>query len=265
MSKIEFEPTNNKVGCFIYTNLQEVKENEILEIKKLLNKYGVLFFKNQSLSPEQYINFSSNFGVPAKYPMLKPHNDFKDIYVIERKKTDTGKSFGEGPHTDSSYLANPPRFTFLQAIDVPEEGKGNTLFYNQFLAYEALPKEIKQKIENLKGVFSSQGKIAQTRKLRMADHGTSGTKEIKSEHKLVQSINGRKTIYCSPGHVVGIVDLNNEQDELINFLSSHQIKENFSYSFSWTKGDIALWSNRSMLHAATAFSGNRKMYRITIQ
>ena len=265
MSKIEFEPTNNKVGCFIYTNLQEVKENEILEIKKLLDKYGVLFFKNQSLSPEQYINFSSNFGVPAKYPMLKPHNDFKDIYVIERKKTDTGKSFGEGPHTDSSYLANPPRFTFLQAIDVPEEGKGNTLFYNQFLAYEALPKEIKQKIENLKGVFSSQGKIAQTRKLRMADHGTSGTKEIKSEHKLVQSINGRKTIYCSPGHVVGIVDLNNEQDELINFLSSHQIKENFSYSFSWTKGDIALWSNRSMLHAATAFSGNRKMYRITIQ
>ena len=265
MSKIEFEPTNNKVGCFIFTNLQEIKVDQILEIKKLLNKYGVLFFKNQSLTPEQYINFSSNFGIPAKYPMLKPHNDFKDIYVIERKKTDTGKSFGEGPHTDSSYLENPPRFTFLQAIDVPEEGKGNTLFYNQFLAYEALPKEIKQKIENLKGVFSSQGKIAQTRELRMADHGTSGTKEIKSEHNLVQSINGKKTIYCSPGHVVGIVDLNNEQEELINFLSSHQIKENFSYSFSWKKGDIALWSNRSMLHAATAFSGNRKMYRITIQ
>ena len=56
---------------------------------------------------------------------------------------------------------------------MPEEGKGNTLFYNQFLAYEALPKDIKEKIENLKGVFSSQGKIAQTRELRMADHGTS--------------------------------------------------------------------------------------------
>ena len=265
MSKIEFEPTDKKVGCFIYTNLKEVKKEQIDEIKKLLNKYGVLFFKNQSLSPEEYINFSSNFGTPAKYPMLKPHKDFKDIYVIERKKTDTGKSFGEGPHTDSSYLVNPPRFTFLQAIDVPEEGKGNTLFYNQFLAYEALPEEIKQKIENLKGIFSSQGKIAQTRELRMADHGTSGTKEIKSEHKLVQSIDGRKTIYCSPGHVVGIVNLNSEQEKLISFLSSHQVKENFSYSFSWKKGDIALWSNRSMLHAATAFNGDRKMFRITVQ
>ena len=265
MSKIEFEPTDKKVGCFIYTNLKEVKKEQIDEIKKLLNKYGVLFFKNQSLSPEEYINFSSNFGTPAKYPMLKPHKDFKDIYVIERKKTDTGKSFGEGPHTDSSYLVNPPRFTFLQAIDVPEEGKGNTLFYNQFLAYEALQDNMKKKIENLKGVFSSQGKIAQTRELRMADHGTSGTKEIKSEHKLVQSINGRKTIYCSPGHVVGIVNLNSEQEDLINFLSSHQIKESFSFSFSWKKGDIAIWSNRSMLHAATAFNGNRKMFRITIQ
>ena len=266
MSKIEFEPTDKKVGCFIYTNLKEVKKEQIDEIKKLLNKYGVLFFKNQSLSPEEYINFSSNFGTPAKYPMLKPHKDFKDIYVIERKKTDTGKSFGEGPHTDSSYLESPPRFTFLQAVEVPEEdGKGNTLFYNQFLAYEALPEEIKQKIENLKGIFSSQGKIAQTRKLRMADHGTSETKEIKSEHKLVQSIDGRKTIYCSPGHVVGIVNSNSEQEDLINFLSTHQIKEAFSYSFGWKKGDIALWSNRSMLHAATAFNGDRKMFRITVQ
>ena len=265
MSKIEFKPTDNNVGCFIYTNLKEVKKDQIDEIKKLLNKYGVLFFKNQSLNPEQYVNFSSNFGTPAKYPMLKPHRDFKDIYVIERKKTDTGKSFGEGPHTDSSYLENPPKFTFLQAIHVPEEGKGNTLFYNQFLAYEALPREIKGKIENLKGVFSSQGKIAQTRKLRMADHGTSGTKEIRSEHNLVQSIDGRKTIYCSPGHIVGIVNLRSKQEEFINFLSSHQIKENFSYSFSWKKGDIALWSNRSMLHAATAFNGDRKMFRITIQ
>ena len=265
MTKIKFEATYNKVGCFIYTDLRTITKEQIDEIKNLLNNYGVLFFKNQNLNPKEYINFSYNFGTPAEYPMLKPHKDFKDIYVIERKKTDIGKSFGEGPHTDSSYLENPPRFTFLQAIEVPEEGKGNTLFYNQFLAYEALPKDIKDKIKNLKGVFSSQGKIAQTRKLRMADHGTSDTKEIRSEHKLVQSIDGRKTIYCSPGHVVGIVDLTSEQQELISFLSTHQIKKDFSFSFGWKKGDIALWSNRSMLHAATTFNGERKMFRITIQ
>ena len=265
MTKIKFEPTTNNVGCYVFTDLKSLDKTQLGEIKDSLNKFGVLFFKNQNLNPSEYIKFSSFFGTPAKYPMLKPHKDYKDIYVIERKKTDLGKSFGEGPHTDSSYLNSPPRYTFLQAINVPEVGKGNTMFYNQFLAYEALPKDMKNKIQDLRGVFSSQGKIAQTRVLREAEHGTSGIKEIKSKHKLVQSIDGRKTIYSSPGHIVGITDFHSNQEELINFLSTHQTKKKFSYSFAWSKGDIAVWSNRCMLHAATAFNGDRKMFRITIQ
>ena len=61
MSKIKFEITNNKVGCFIYSDLKTVKKNQIDEIKNLLNNYGVLFFKNQNLSPSEYIDFSTNF------------------------------------------------------------------------------------------------------------------------------------------------------------------------------------------------------------
>jgi len=265
MNKLSIELSENNVGCYVNTNLKNIDKEQTLEIKKLLNKHGVLFFKDQNLSPEEYISFASHFGKPAEYPMLKPHKDFKDIYVIERKKSDKGIGFGVGAHTDSSYMNNPPRFTFLQAIQVPEEGKGNTLFYNQFLAYEALPNEIKNKIKNLKGIFSSQGKIARTRVQREVEHGTNNTKEIRSEHKLVQSIDDRKAIYCSPGHIVGIANQNSDQKELIDFLTAHQTNKNFSFSFAWKKGDIAVWSNRSMLHAATAYNGDRKMFRITIQ
>ena len=265
MNKLSLKLSENNVGCYVNTDLKNINREQTQEIKKLLDKHGVLFFKDQNLSPEEYISFASHFGKPAKYPMLKPHKDFKDIYVIERKKTDTGMSFGEGPHTDSSYLSKPPSYTMLQAINVPKEGQGNTLFYNQFLAYDALPENIKYKIENLKGIFSSKGKIAQTRVLREAEHGTSDTKEIKSEHRLVQSIEGRKTIYCSPGHIVGFANENSDQKELIDFLTSHQTKKDFSFSFSWRKGDIAIWANKSILHAATAFNGDRKMFRITIQ
>ena len=265
MNKLTIELSENNVGCYVNTNLKNINEEQTLEIKKLLNKHGVLFFKDQNLSPEEYISFASHFGKPAEYPMLKPHKDFKDIYVIERKKTDTGMNFGEGPHTDSSYLSNPPSYTMLQAINVPEEGKGNTLFYNQLLAYDALPDEVKNKIENLKGVFSSQGKIAQTRVLREAEHGTANTKEIKSEHNLIQSIDGRKAIYCSPGHIIGISNQNSDQKQLIDFLTAHQTKKDFSFSFSWRKGHIAIWHNKLILHAATAYNGDRKMFRITIQ
>ena len=117
MDKIKAIPTTNNVGCYISLDLRKVSREQFQEIKSLLDKYGVLFFKEQQLSPEQYIDFTSKFGKPAEYPMLKPHFKFKNIYVIERKKTDIGKSFGEGYHTDSQYLENPPRYTFLQAIN----------------------------------------------------------------------------------------------------------------------------------------------------
>ncbi len=265
MNKFEFRPTINNVGCFVKVDLKLINNSQIKIIQNLLDKFGVLFFKNQNLSPKEYLDFSSNFGAPAKYPMLKPHKDFKDIYVIERKKEDNGKSFGEGYHTDSQYLEKPPRYTLLQAINVPNEGQGNTLFANQFLAYEALPNKLKNKIEKIKGIFSSKGKIASTRVLREKEHGTSDVKEIRSTHSIVQTINGRKTIYCSPGHLIELLNCETDQKKLINFLLSHQTKPEFTFSFSWTPGDIALWSNRCMLHAATAFNGDRKMFRITIQ
>ena len=116
---------------------------------------------------------------------------------------------------------------------MPEEGKGNTLFFNQFLAYKSLPKNIKEKIENLKGIFSSKGKIAKTRLLRESEHGTSDIKEIKSEHNLVQNMTV-KAIYCSFGHVVGIKNLKSVK-KINYFLSSHQTKKSFSYSFGWKK------------------------------
>ena len=62
MTKIKFKPTNNRVGCFIYADLKTIEKDHIDEIKNLLDRYGVLFFKNQNLSPKEYINFSSNFG-----------------------------------------------------------------------------------------------------------------------------------------------------------------------------------------------------------
>ena len=99
----------------------------------------------------------------------------------------------------------------------------DTLFYNQFLAYEALPNEIKNKIENLEGVFSSQGKIARTRVQREVEHGTNNTKEIRSKHKLVQSIDDRKAIYCSPGHIVGIANQNSDQKSKIENLKWKRI------------------------------------------
>jgi len=154
----------------------------------------------------------------------------------------------------------------LLARLVPPRGQGNTEFASQYLAYEKLPEDYKKKIENLKGIFSSSGKISITRLDREKEKGTGKAKDFEAVHPIVKTINGQKTIYCSPGHVVGFKDLDgNEAEKLQNFLFNHQVKEEYNYSFEWGKNDLVCWDNRSILHKANSFNGDRIMHRITIQ
>ena len=90
-------------------------------------------------------------------------------------------------------------------------------------------------------------------------------KELKSKHKIIKKINNKFAIYCSPGHFVGFDPSSTEEIKLKKYLFNHQMKKNFQYSLEWNKNQLAIWDNRSMLHQATRFKGNRIMHRITIQ
>ena len=89
--------------------------------------------------------------------------------------------------------------------------------------------------------------------------------ELISKHKIIKKINRKLSIFCSPGHFIGFNNLNKkEETKLKNFLFKHQIKKKFQYSLEWEKNQLAIWDNRSMLHQATPFRGDRIMHRITI-
>ena len=150
----------------------------------------------------------------------------------------------------------------LLSKKVPRPGKANTEFSSQYLAYKKLPNKYKFKLNKLTGIFSSNGPIAVTTVERTKEKGKLN-KELKVKHKLIKSINGNKTIYCSPGHLIGFTG-KDENENLKKFLIKHQIKKQFQYSLKWQKNQVAIWDNRSMLHQATPFKGNRIMHRITI-
>ena len=264
---MKIKPCKNKIGAELILDVSKFTKENINDIKKALNDYGVIYFRNQNLNSKEYVLFAEQFGQLAHYPMLKGLNkDFPKITVVERKMSDKGPCFGEQFHTDSSYTKNPPRFTMLMAKIVPERGKGNTEFASQYLAYDRLPENLKERIENIEGIFSSSGPISITRVDREKEKGTGKSKDFLSTHKIVKKIGEKKTIYCSPGHVIGFKGLSkNENEKLKNFLFKHQVKKEFIYSFEWEIGTLAIWDNRSMLHQATPFNGNRVMHRITIQ
>jgi len=147
---------------------------------------------------------------------------------------------------------------------VPRKGKANTEFSSQYLAYENLPHNIKKKLKNLKAIYSSEGPISVTTQERAKEKGKEKN-ELISRHKIIKKINRKLSIFCSPGHFIGFNKLNKiEGTKLKKFLFKHQIKKKFQCSLEWEKNQLAIWDNRSMLHQATPFKGNRIMHRITI-
>ena len=147
---------------------------------------------------------------------------------------------------------------------MPKKGKANTEFCSQYLAYKELPNPIKKKFKNIKGKYSSEGPISVTTKERVKEKGKN-IKELKSSHKIIRKISTNYSIYCSPGHFVGFSSKIKNQEKFKKFLFNHQIKKKFQFSLPWEKNQLAIWDNRSMLHQATPFKGNRIMHRITIK
>ena len=207
MNNLSIKPGTNNVGAYINDiDLKKLDQNKINEIKNTLNQFGVIFIKEQNLDSESYQNFARSIGQPVVYPRLKGLNEkYPFINVIERKPNDKNLSFGSSwLHQDTSYLGDDrPRYTMLMGIEIPT-GQGNTIFSSGFNAYEKLPEEIKNQIKDATGVFSSAGKISITRLEREKEMGIKSSKSMEAEHPIVQTVNGKKTLYVSPGHLMRI-------------------------------------------------------------
>ena len=270
MNNISVIPGKNNVGAYIENvNLKDIDQNQTNKIKNTLSKFGVIFIKKQNLDSESYQNFAKSIGQPVIYPRLKGlDKKYPFINVIERKPNDKNLSFGSSwLHQDTSYLGGDrPRYTMLMGVEIPN-GQGNTIFSSGFNAYEKLPNEIKSKINDATGVFSSAGPIAITRLETEKEIGRKSSDSMEEEHPIVKTVNGKKTLYVSPGHLMKIKNIKEEEaNYLKNYLIDHVNKEEFIFSYEWSKGDICLWDNLSILHMASEIKNcKRLMHRITIK
>ena len=270
MNNLSITPGTNNVGAYINDiDLKNLDQNKTREIKNILNQFGVIFIKGQNLDPDSYQGFAKSIGQPVVYPRLKGlDKKYPFINVIERKPDDKNLSFGSSwLHQDTSYLAEDrPRYTMLMGIVIPH-GQGNTIFSSGFNAYEKLPNEIKNKIINATGVFSSAGPISITRLEREKEMGIKSSESMEAEHSIVKIVNGKKTLYVSPGHLMKIKNVKDEDaDFLKDYLIEHVNKEEFIFSYEWSTGDICLWDNLTILHMASEIKNcKRIMHRITIK
>lgn len=254
---------------------KQISADDLIRIKDAFAEYGVIFFRDQSLSEAEHIKFAKNFGPININRFFARHRDFPEIAMVT-KEPDQTSNIGGGWHTDHSYDQEPAMGSILVARDLPLEG-GDTWFLSMYKAYEGLPPELKSRVKNLsaihsaKHIFGSKDQLEMLKQTRgrignsqAADALTDVTHPVVISHPE----SNRPVLYVNPGFTVRIKDLApNQSTKLLEELYLHVIKEENMTKFKWRQGSIAFWDNRASWHfAQNDYHGYRRvMHRITIE
>ena len=248
---------------------QPLSREQVGELRRAWLEHLVLFFRDQALTPEQFMVFARAWGEPIEYPFVHGIEGFPQI--IEVKKLEHEKvNFGGIWHSDTTYLEVPPMASMLLAREVPPVG-GDTLFANQYLAWETLSEGMQQMLGKLVAVnLSAKADVSRTREDRIKTDGRASVqREYVGEHPVARTHpeTGRKALYVNVAHTArfkGMTD--DESAPLLGFLFRHQVRPEFTCRFTWAPGSIALWDNRCVQHnPVNDYHGHRRlMHRITL-
>ena len=155
---------------------RELAADAVQAIRRAWLEHCVIFFRDQNLSAAQFVAFAESLGTPVEYPFIKGLDGFPCITPVVKLEHERA-NFGGIWHSDTTYLESPPLGTLLLAREVPTVG-GDTLFANQYLAYETLSDGLKQTLAGLTGVASSaRADVSKTREDRLKTDGRDDAKK----------------------------------------------------------------------------------------
>ncbi|WP_299010635.1 TauD/TfdA family dioxygenase [uncultured Shewanella sp.] len=236
---------------------------------ELVSTHGVVCIDMmEKLEPEEFVQLSKKLGkvLPFKLSKYRPESFPEEVTLLDNfgdGMTAATPSFGEGWHQDSSFLTEPPAYTVLHALDVPSNG-GETLFANTQLAWKRISENKKQIYRQYKMLHA----VRNTYRFMPEDVGKTLKQLLldlpKAEHPLVyKHPRVNETLFLSPLYIEGNLDKDQHKhyvdllDEVLRDQVSHQ----------WKPGQILIWDNRVVLHAATGYSGGerRRLIRTVVK
>jgi len=239
----------------------------VAEIRRAFLHHQVIFLRDQQLAPSELLAFAARFGRPMEYPQLKGLPGCPLVTPVI-KLAHERVNFGGVWHSDTAYLERPPMASMLYAVEIPPCG-GDTLFANQYLAYETLSEGLRRTLAGLVGInASTKADASRTREDRLRDSGAT-LKVLLAEHPVVRAHpeTGRKALYVNAGHTTRIKGWTEQESEpLLGYLFAHQVRPEFSCRLRWEPGSLAFWDNRCTQHnPVNDYHGFRRvMHRVTL-
>ena len=267
--RIEVHPLSGAIGAEIRgADLSGQLDSDLLaEIRGAFLDHLVICFRGQELTPGEELAFARRMGEPMPYPQLEGLRGFPLITeVIKREHEQV--NFGGIWHSDTAYVESPPKASQLYAMEVPPHG-GDTIFANQYIAWETLSEGLKKTLAGLSAVnISSKPEISRTRDDRLRDQGEA-LKVLRAVHPVVRTHpeTGRKALYVNRGHTVRFDGWTEQESRpLLDFLFQHQVRPEFTCRIRWEEGTLTLWDNRCAQHLPlNDYQGFRRlMHRVML-
>jgi alpha-ketoglutarate-dependent taurine dioxygenase len=254
-------------------------DEQVRDIKAALNKWKVVFFRDQFIDNDQHIARSRQFGKPTKgHAVYGSDGHQPELYVVAKGRV--GKRFSGQPvqypwlfwHTDMTSAVNPPYASLLRAETVPPNA-GDTLWTNLAAAYEALSPTFRAWLETLRAVHHKAPLEGVTPTPEYLEQNAKNP--MVAEHPVVRihPDTGEKVLFVSPNFLRYFVGLTpTESETLRHMLNTHIVRPEFTVRFRWFPGSIAMWDNRATGHRAPrdiylpeGKDIERCLYRVTLE
>lgn len=230
---------------------------DIEPIHRALLDHEVIFFREVDLTEDEQLALGRRFGTPSIYPVARILGATEPTMTVLTDGPDSPNA-ADAWHTDITWIATPPKFALLH-METPSAVGGDTLWASATKAYAALSPAMQEFCCGLTAVHDHSG-FAQ----RVRQKGGAMQEQILEglardhppvSHPLVRTHpeTGRRALFFARqfmSHIEGLTAA--ESRNLIDFLDDHVKESSLHCRWQWSKGDLAIWDERSTLHRSAA-------------
>jgi taurine dioxygenase len=274
LAALQIIPTGAAVGAEVRgIDLALPIPAEVAEaLRKAWSKHLVLLFRDQEMTPEQYLAAASVFGRPqvgASRAYFEKAGKIDTMHTLPVPEITVLSNLGKDGkpvkendglgslevvwHSDNSYIEQPPAGSTLYAREIPDDGTGKTSFNNQYRAYDELPEDLRHAIEGKRSKQDASRNSAGV--LRPGVKKPEKPEDVPGPvHPLVRvhPATGRKALYLGrrrvwPSQYIEGVS-HEESEALLNRLWAHATQAKYAWTHVWRVGDMLVWDNRCAMH-----------------
>lgn len=229
---------------------QALDAETVAEIKRAFLENCVIVFRGQDLSPERQMAFTRIFGKVEQHPVVRGFEieGYPEIMVIEHKAGTFYNGKNDIWHSDVTFSETPPLGSVLHCR-AAWEGYSDTMFSNQYLAYEALSEPFRTLLDGLKAEHDAA--LLRRRMNAYAHNNQIADIPKPAVHPVIRTHpeTGRKALYINPIYTTHLLGLGEEESKLLlDFLYAHAVRSDFIYRHRWRVGDVVMFDNRCLLH-----------------